>query len=109
MFRIILIFVSLVVLAGISNGATPLTPGDKPQQRTLAGYKDAYCSSVPEKFTACRVRTNEEGDARFVFFKDAKELASIEAPFWSRANASPEDFVFYRGDFDNDASHEFVL
>jgi hypothetical protein len=109
MFRIFLSFAFLIVLFGVSHEATPLTPGSKPEQRPLAGYLDAYCSSVPEKFVACRVRTNEDQDAKFVFLKDEKEIRSFEAPFWTLANAGPEDFVFYRGDLDSDGSNEFVL
>lgn len=108
MSRIILSFVSIVILSGLAYAGGPLKLGSKPEQRSVGAYADAFCSEVPGKFTACRV-SKSDADIRFAFFKDGKELSSFEAPFWARANALPEDFAFYRGDLDSDGTNEFIL
>jgi len=86
-----------------------LRPGTVPKEADFPNYEGAVCSELDGDYRICKVMLTYEGDAEYEVFHKDKMVNSFKAPFWSTADAAPEDFWTYRGDLDNDGSREIVL
>lgn len=105
---ILVLFLLLLLLCSVVR-AGRLRPGTVPKEADFANYKGAVCSELDGDYRVCKVMLTYDGDAEYEVFHKDKIVNSFNAPFWSTADAAPEDFWTYRGDLDNDGSREIVL
>ena len=107
-FRSIRISLCFLVLILPAAGQR-LAQGTKAEKTGVAGFTEAYCSSLSGNFRVCKALTSEQEDADFIIQRDKANVHRTEASAWKSIAASPDGFFAYRGDLDADGTAEIVI